>query len=167
MAKNTTWYAKDREVSRTKISLCPLLPLCTPQRQREIAYILFHKTRNLPGAKNGLQSSMKFEKHCWCKNKSSFLLPSLVCNQCTMTTATNNRHPPKSKSIQIVTTNDASSNCSCSRSHQWFFHYSYKHDELKHPTNRYPTSARKTRCPPWKALDLQDGYPPQALNYIM
>ena len=46
--------------------------------------------------------------------------------------------PAKSKSIQIVTTNNASSNYSCSRPHQWF----------RHPTNRYPTSARNTRCPP-------------------
>ena len=32
------------------------------------------------------------------------------------------------KSIQFVTTSNASSNCSCSRPHQRFFHFSEKHD---------------------------------------
>ena len=59
------------------------------------------------------------------------------------------------KSMQFVTTNNASSNCSCSRPDQSFFRFSYKHEELRHPTNRYPTSASSTWCHPWGALILR------------
>ena len=52
------------------------------------------------------------------------------------------------KSMQFVNTNNASSNCSCSRPDQSFFRFSHKHEELRHPTNRYPTSASSTWCHP-------------------
>ena len=44
---------------------------------------------------------------------------------------------------------------SCSRPDQSFFRFSHKHEELRHPTNRYPASASSTWCHPWGALVLR------------
>ena len=59
------------------------------------------------------------------------------------------------KSLQFVTIKNASSNWSCPRPHQSFFHFSYKHENLRHPTNRCPTSANSTWCHLWGALVLR------------
>ena len=72
-----TYNAKDREVSQDKNLNLPSTTsidthIITVKRD---SIHPVNKTCNLPDAKNGLESSIKFEKYYWCNNKSSLCYP--------------------------------------------------------------------------------------------
>ena len=120
------YNAKDREVSRAKIPICPLLPLAidthtiTVKRDGIHTCILFHK--NIEFTRDAKNSLFHPAYEITSSNPTNHSSASARNTRCPLWSALDLRDgyfPP-------------------------------------HPTNRDPTSARSTRCPFWRALVLRD-----------